>query len=139
MGCGVIHWVCGDVVSSWHHRAVESGLKYKYFSSWKWVLRVLSTFYEVAGQSATCQKFMMNVRHRITTILFTFITIVPSLPLPISPPSPPSPPPFSPISPSLPSLLCLCVSFEARRTFPSVTSWILPLELPSNPWGRGMC
>ena len=37
------------------------GLKYKYLSSWKYVLRVLATFYEVAGKSAVCRDFMTKV------------------------------------------------------------------------------
>ena len=43
-------------------RAVESGLKYKYYSSWKHILRVLGVFYQVAGSMKQCQKFMSNVR-----------------------------------------------------------------------------
>ena len=44
------------------YRAVESGLKYKYLSSWDCVLKVLSTFYEVLGGNAGCQQFMTKVR-----------------------------------------------------------------------------
>ena len=43
------------------YRAVESGLKYKYFSSWDRVLQVLTTFYQVAGGSQQCQAFMAKV------------------------------------------------------------------------------
>ena len=43
------------------YRAVEVGLKYKFLSSWKYVLRVLGTFYEVAGRHETCVNFMTKV------------------------------------------------------------------------------
>ena len=44
------------------HRAVESGLKYKYYSSWDHILKVLATFYQVAAGSTLCQPFMAKVK-----------------------------------------------------------------------------
>ena len=44
------------------HRAVESGLKYKFYSSWDHILKVLATFYQVAAGSSLCQPFMAKVR-----------------------------------------------------------------------------
>ena len=42
-----------------HCRSVEGGLRYKFFSSWAQVLRVLGTFYKVAGRQ--CRGFMTKV------------------------------------------------------------------------------
>lgn len=42
-----------------HCRSVEGGLRYKFFSSWAQVLRVLGTFYRVAGRQ--CRGFMSKV------------------------------------------------------------------------------
>lgn len=53
---------CGCVLC----RAVEGGLKYKHFSSWNYVLDVLSTFYEVLGGSSVCHKFMTKVCEILT-------------------------------------------------------------------------
>ena len=46
---------------SFPYRAVEAGLKYKYYSSWDHILKTLATFYQVAAGSPLCQPFMAKV------------------------------------------------------------------------------
>ena len=122
-----------------HCRSVEGGLRYKFFSSWSQVLRVLGTFYKVAGRQ--CHGFMSKVwthtvicscdHHNILEYESYMYLLLVHCTLSVS---------LSKIemwesfgkgcSPlvSLPcSLWCLCVSCAALLTSPTLVSWTVLL------------
>ena len=119
-----------------HCRSVEGGLRYKFFSSWSQVLRVLGTFYKVAGRQ--CHGFMSKVwthtvicscDHHNMRVICTYCWYIAHC-LFLSQRLKCGEALGKGCSPlvSLPcSLWCLCVSCAALPTSPTLVSWTVLL------------